>query len=214
MIGVQIDPSSKISGVSTTRVRDMLRKNGIDSYVNLQFVCDELDLTQARGTRLLRAMERGGYLIDRKNRTWELTSSGIQLRAANATKPLHRVIADRLLSDLLERIELVNADDHYLARVTKAVVFGSYLSTSSRLGDIDVAVQLTRREPNMEKHMAANLERVQESSRVFSTFVDQLDWWRDEVYLFLRNRKRGLSIHDYDAIRETVDSSPHRVVFP
>src|SRR6202040_1074203 len=90
-------------------------------------------------------MERGGYLIDRKNRTWELTSSGIQLRAANATKPLHRVTADRLLSDLLERIELVNADDHYLARVTKAVVFGSYLSTSSRLGDIDVAVQLTRR---------------------------------------------------------------------
>jgi hypothetical protein len=31
--------------------------------------------------------------------------------------------------------------------------------------------------------------------------------------LFLRDRRRGLSLQDYAPIREIVDASPHRVVF-
>jgi hypothetical protein len=31
--------------------------------------------------------------------------------------------------------------------------------------------------------------------------------------LFLRDRRRGLSLQDYAAIRKIVDASPHRVVF-
>jgi predicted nucleotidyltransferase len=53
---------------------------------------------------------------------------------------------------LLERIELLNGDPHFLARVEKAVVFGSYLSRVDRLGDVDVAIRLIPREPDHEKH--------------------------------------------------------------
>jgi Mn-dependent DtxR family transcriptional regulator len=110
------------------RIRDLLRKRGLQSSVTLRFVCDELELTQTQRTGFLSSLEQVGYVVLHKNGVWELTAKGVGLRAANATKPLHRHTADRLLSDFLERVRILNADDHYLARVTKAAVFGSYLS--------------------------------------------------------------------------------------
>ena len=101
---------------------------------------------------------------------------------------------------MLERIELLNGDPHFLARVEKAVVFGSYLSRVDRLGDVDVAIRLIPREPDHEKHSKANSRRVAEEyrkGRRFSNNIEQVFWWNREAMLFLRNRKRGLSLHEY-----------------
>ena len=35
-----------------------------------------------------------------------------------------------------------------------------------------------------------------------------------EAMLFLRNRRRGLSLQHCGAIREAVEASPHRLIFP
>lgn len=85
------------------------------------------------------------------------------------------------------------------------------------MGDLDVAVELVPREPDFERQTEANYRRVTEESargRRFASIFDQLTWWHQEAMLFLRRRSRGLSLHDYGAIREIVDASPHRVVFP
>lgn len=124
--------------------------------------------------------------------------------------------ARRLLHDLLGRINELNASLHFLARVKRAIVFGSFLSNVDRLGDVDVAIEWERREKDWDKHHQANNERVAEEvrkGRHFANMVDELDWWRREAILFLRNRKRGLSIHDYASDREVVDAAPHEVVF-
>jgi hypothetical protein len=46
-------------------------------------------------------------------REWLQTEQGIRLGAATAAKPIRRATADRLLSDLLERIKKLNGDDHF-----------------------------------------------------------------------------------------------------
>ena len=43
--------------------------------------------------------------------------------------------------------------------------------------------------------------------------VDQAFWWQRGGTVFHRSRGLSLSMHDYGAIREIVDASPHRVVF-
>jgi hypothetical protein len=53
----------------------------------------------------------------------------------------------------------------------------------------------------------------QASGRRFSNLVDQLFWWQREAMLFLRNRKRGLSLQPYGDIRKVVDTSAHRLIF-
>ena len=135
---------------------------------------------------------------------------------ATAAKPLHRATAECLLVKLLERIEILNADDRFLARVSRAIVFGSYLQSTERLGDVDVAIELVPRCGDLHRLTAANEQRVKEeqaSGRRFSNLVDQLFWWQQEAMLFLRNRNRGLSLQPYGAIRKVVDTSAHRLIF-
>jgi predicted nucleotidyltransferase len=77
--------------------------------------------------------------------------------------------ARRLLHDLLGRINELNASLHFLARVKRAIVFGSFLSNVDRLGDVDVAIEWERREKDWDKHHQANNERVAEEVRKGAT---------------------------------------------
>lgn len=59
------------------------------------------------------------------------------LHIASAAKPTKRVTADRLLREFLGCVEHMNADEALMHRVSEVVVFGSDLTESSDLGDID-----------------------------------------------------------------------------
>jgi predicted nucleotidyltransferase len=212
---MRIDAQAKLGGISLTKIRALFRRAGLDSVVSLDFVRDELKLSTLKADRLVLALVKAGFLKEEADQ-WHLTEAGIRLRAATAAKPLYRNTAKRLLEDLLKRIDALNKDVYFLASVEKAVVFGSYLGDKDRLGDVDVAVQLVRREPDLEKHREANDRRVSkeiERGRHFSNFVEQLYWWNQEAMLFLRNRKRGLSLHEYESAWSILKSAPHRVIF-
>lgn len=213
---MQIDSRAAIEGVSLVDIRSLFRDAGLDGTVSVGLVRERLKLSRSKSDRLLRELVRAGFL-NREKDCWLLTKEGVRLRAATAARPLHRNTADRLLENLLARIQTLNADPRFLARVEKAIVFGSYVSNAGRLGDIDIAIELARREPDYDKHLAANYQRVIEEGakgRRFSNMLDMLCWWQREAMLFLRNRKRSLSLHDYGSIREMVNSAPHTVLFP
>lgn len=62
--------------------------------------------------------------------------------SATAAKPITRRTADYTLSQLLERVNQVNRDERFLAKVTKVVALGSYLRADvDRLSDLDIAVE-------------------------------------------------------------------------
>jgi predicted nucleotidyltransferase len=214
---MQIDVNAEVVGTKLLLIRELFRRAGLQSTVSVDFIREELKLSRPMAKSLAQALVRAGFLKRKRvSNDWELTPEGIRLRAGTAAKPLRRSTADSLLENLLERIELLNGDPHFLARVEKAVVFGSYLSGAERLGDVDVAIRLIHREPDHEKHSEANSRRVAEeyrNGRRFSNIVEQLFWWNREAMLFLRNRKRGLSLHDYGSTKEILAATPHRVIF-
>lgn len=221
---MRIESSEQIEGIPLTRIRSLFRRAGLDSTLTLDFVREELDLTKQHAQRLVTALRKAGLInpappaagFQSAGRQWQLTAEGVRFRCATAAKPLHRATAEDLIAELRERIELLNADDHFLARVRQAIVFGSYLQSTERLSDVDVAIELAPRCGDFEALMAANSERVQEEAangRRFSNMLVQMFWWQEEAMLFLRNRKRGLSLQPYGDIRKVVDSSAHRVIF-
>ena len=214
---MQIDSRATIEGVPLTVIRTLFRRAGLDGALTAGFVRDTLRVSEPKAGALLRALMTAGFLKREKGGRWELTTAGIRLRGSSAAKPLLRRTAEGLLDDLLQRIAALNEDSHFLARVEKAIVFGSYLSGADRLGDVDVAVHLVPRSPDAKKHREANDRRVAEEEkkgRRFRTFLDQAFWWEQQAMLFLRNRRRGLSLQHYGAIREAVDASPHSLIFP
>src|SRR5207244_9199864 len=138
----------------------------------------------------------GGYvqtsslLRDSSEQYYEVTTLGNALAMATAGKPIHRRTADRLLSDFLSRVKQVNEDDHFLYKVTRVVVFGSYLDAQKEtLNDLDLAVDLEFKEADMSKRRALLDERIREAreqGRHFGTHLAQVSWPIREVKQFLK----------------------------
>ena len=200
-----------------TVIRKLFRRAGLEGTLTVEFVRGSLHVSEPEATALLRASAKAGFLNREKGGRWHLSTAGIRLRGATAAKPLIRRTAERLLEELSQRMTALNENPRFLARVEKAIVFGSYVGAGDRLGDVDVAIQLVPRLSDPEKHREANARRVEEEvqmGRRFRSFLDQAFWWQQEAMLFLRNRRRGLSLQHYGPIRDVVEASPHALMFP
>ena len=214
---MQIDSRATIEGVPMTQIRTLFCRAGLQGTLDIGFVRDTLHMSEPEAATFLRSLRKAGFLTRGKDGLWDLTKEGIRFRGATAAKPLLRRTAERLVEELLQRMVILNEDPRFLARVEKAIVFGSYLGDKDRLGDVDVAVHIVPRLTDPLKHREANDRRISEEEhlgRRFSSIIDRLFWWQHEAMLFLRNRRRGLSLHDYGSIRDIVEASPHALIFP
>jgi predicted nucleotidyltransferase len=106
----------------------------------------------------------------------------------------------------------------FLAKVTKVIVFGSFLRPDvDRLGDIDVAIELQPKELDKEKLRKATQRRVAElatQGRRFGGFLEREAWWRTEAFRFLKGRSRAISLHDYGGEKKLIDAVPHQLIVP
>jgi len=150
------------------------------------------------------------------SKTWTTTQGAQSFGSATAAKPITRQTASAALAQLLERVDRVNRDEHFLARVTRVVLFGSYLRPEvDRLGDVDVAVELQLKEADRERARKLNYQRVAEMERHgrrFTQFLDRELWWRTETFRFLKGRSRSISLADYDTEKAFVDCVPHKIL--
>lgn len=214
---MHIDPKSQIAGVPAIRVRDFLRRASDN-----EFTCEDaskgLKLLSSHAAELISELMQLGYLEPVDIRTgpqrYRRTLAGSTFALASAARPLTRKTATKKLSEFLERVSAVNANNNFLFRVHKVLVFGSYLTEQNRLNDIDVAVELLHREndPNKRKTaIRACIRKVHEGGRQFSNIADEVSWPYNEVLLFLKSRSRAISLHpiEDDILKQTES----RVIF-
>ena len=131
---------------------------------------------------------------------FENTLRGNELGNASAAQPVKRETADRAVAAFMERVRQVNADDYYLYRVTKVLVFGSYLSDKQRINDVDLALEAIRkhdRPAQMEMEKKRTGEAMSGGKR-FPNITMQICWPYEEVMKFLKGRSRALSLHEID----------------
>lgn len=125
---------------------------------------------------------------------YKLTESGVEFGRATAAKPVHRKSAEEAIQGLMDRVNIVNEDDRFLFRVTAIVLYGSYLRGAERPADVDLAVELERKISDRDEYEKAHQEYMERKGvRWFpcgGLFVPE-----DDVLIFLRNRKRTLSLH-------------------
>jgi predicted nucleotidyltransferase len=167
---------------------------------------------------LVRALEASGLAKIRRGKgpkAWTTTHLAQSFASASAAKPITRTTAETALSRLLERIDRLNHDNHFLARITRVVVFGSYLRADvDRLGDVDVAVEVAPKESDRQRLRELNYRRVAESERKGRRFSGMLDreWWQLETFQFLKDRSRSIGLHDYRSEKPFVDEVPHKIL--
>ena len=103
-------------------------------------------------------------------------------RAARFVPRINRAKAEKLLADFLQSVEEVNAHPDLLHWVTEVRVFGSYLTNSDDLSEIELAIKKERR-PGSGSFSDAYPERL--------------------VALLLKGGSRFISLHDAAELDES-----------
>ena len=131
---------------------------------------------------------------------------------ATAAKPVTRAKADQIFAEFMERVQKVNDDPYYLFRVTRVVLFGSYIHDTPTVNDIDIALQLAPKVDDLDRRGELYEQRRRESPRIFRNLIDLIGWPMNEVWLFLKSRSRTLSLHDFELDQELLITIEQKMV--
>ena len=211
---MHVDAKGKVGRYPTLLVRATLRH----LRSRLQWGLAELEtaagLAPENGLALVRALRAAGLIESAGREIWTITQAGMTLSSATAAKPVTRATAERALSQFLERVTQVNQNPYFLAKVTRVVLFGSMLKPEvERLNDVDLAVELTRKEPGYEQALEQNQQRAEELASIgrrFRNFLEVEGNWYWEAFRFLKGRSRVIALADLNAEKAFVLAVPHR----
>lgn len=116
---------------------------------------------------------------------------------------IKRSTADRLVDEIQARILEINSNDELAYKVTRAVLFGSYINSDCEtLSDIDLGIMIEPRLIDKEKQHLLKKER--------SKMCKSGDWFvvmaypTTEIYRIIRGSSKYISIHDFDVDHEAI----------
>jgi predicted nucleotidyltransferase len=213
---VKISSKDKIAGIPILSVRKLLSARG--DFLDEESVIAQLRVSPSAARKLIREMERQGFIKPTKSHsnqaTWETTIKGRALKLSTAAKPITRKTADASLSEFLKRVNDIRIDDHYVYKVKRVWVFGSFLSKAEKLGDVDLAIELVAKifpGRSFDDIVQAKIDEGYRNGRNFSSIFEQAIWPQKEVWLKLKSKSRSLSLHPYlEAMKEF---SKHKLIY-
>ena len=150
----QISGEQEIGGVPILRVRDWLARDSTRTRGSLIACFRRWQPTRYKSAEhisrqvsmLMNALLKLGYLVEEdkqypdESQFYKLTASGKEFARASGAKRLKRETAAQTLQGFMARVVEVNANPRFLVRVTRAVVYGSYVRGEETVGDLDLAV--------------------------------------------------------------------------
>jgi hypothetical protein len=195
---MRVDPREIIAGIPALQVRRLLRM--LHNSWRTTSVQAILGIGRDRARLLVGELSRRGLI--QKHRVgkgwyWGKTLSGGAFASATAAPAMSRAKAEVLLGKFLDRVGEVNSNPEYLYGVERVDVFGSYLTESELLNDLDVAIAIRQKLDDADAHRVA----CDAQSRAAEASGRRFDWltfdaWPEEkVLLYLKSRSRGLSVH-------------------
>jgi hypothetical protein len=152
----------------------------------------------AEAKRVLATLLAEGYLEPNEpehksdKAKYQASMKGRRLAAANLTPRFDRAKADNEVATLIARATEINTRDELVFFVHKITAFGSYLTDSNDLGDIDLVVEVKPRRE--QKHTHESHYRADNSGKTLN-FLARLCYGEREVLQLLRARKPRLSFN-------------------
>ena len=131
---------------------------------------------------------------------YRVTDDGHAAGMKSLIPRMSRAAAESLLEEVLARVDKINSDDELLHYVTEVRVFGSYLSKSQDLGDLDLAIKLERRPVEGEWVKAA--QALADKSGRSLNFLQRLTFPETEVRRRIKNRLPRISLHETSELDE------------
>lgn len=192
---MRVSKTDVIAGLPADLARAIVRRFR-GRQMPAEAVADLLEGTEHVLDTVLADLEAAGFMekvmVDGHGDTWwDTTIQGNSLAMASFGRPISRKTADRLVAELLDRARAYNADPSKPMFVDRLRVFGSYLDPDKdTIGDVDIELTYGRRITD-EKALR---DYTRASGRSFGTYVDELFWPQNELFLHLKNRSAFVNI--------------------
>ncbi|MGV7213935.1 hypothetical protein [Bradyrhizobium sp. UFLA05-112] len=131
---------------------------------------------------------------------YRITDKGHATGMKTLAPRMTRSTAEALLQKTLQRIAKINNDPELLHYVTEVRVFGSYLTDTDDLGDLDLAIKLERRRVKGEWVKACH-DLADKSGKTLS-FFQRLTYPETEIRRRIKNRLPRISLHETSELDE------------
>lgn len=194
---MRISRDQIICGIPAMQLRDAFKR--LDSAFDVEHLADLLKVGPAEAQACLDSLMVEGYVerdFEAEGRQFfRATVRGGALALASALKPISRERADTLVAGVVERAQQVNADTDQLYRVSKLLVFGSYLTETDELGDVDIAVELTRKDDEWPPMPEGEYEYARRCGKRPRGALEALALPQETVWRLLKGGSRHISIH-------------------
>lgn len=117
------------------------------------------------------------------------------IKKDKGTKKFSRKTAKLALENVIKRIKEVNKKEEFIYKITKAVLFGSYINSSKeRIGDLDIAIYVELKDKSISE-IEQNFTRSKTSSS-YVPFILRFIYGKEEVFKYIKDKKRVLQLHD------------------
>jgi DNA-binding MarR family transcriptional regulator len=211
---MRIQQDTRIAGQPILAIRKLLKYAQRIPVATLTIIAEQLAVDLSTAEQIYRSLLEEGFIepsdlpLREGEKSWYPTMKGGALANASTRKPITRKTAERLVEEFLARVRQLNACEDYVYRVSKVLVFGSFLSDNPTLGDVDLSIGLEDRcDPRQRQaRHQARINAALEAGRTFHNFSEMLTWPQEEVYRFLKGRSPSISLHS--EAREAISSQP------
>lgn len=200
---MKINPKENLFDIPILRIRNLLKRyNSISDNIVASF----LKINIEHANSIIEELIRLNYIDIRVNDkifTHQNTIKGNAFAMSKAIAALSKEKAIKLFDGFLNRVEEVNNNEYYLYKVTKVFLFGSFITDASFVNDIDIAIELKKKDTDYNIFNDKNIARIKEAGSAgirFNNFIEQISYSQTEVIRFLKSKSRYLSIHLDDEI--------------
>jgi predicted nucleotidyltransferase len=177
---MRISRNQKINNIPILKVRDFfksLQRYRTDTFT-LDKACNYFEINDLEANSLLRELTEQGFIEKSSSNYYKITLKGEALRIARCVPPINRDKADKIVKDFMQRVEEINNNDYYLYRVSKILLFGSYIQEDAvDFGDIDIAFELDRKVKDAAEYEKLDrefYENAEDEGKRFSSFIERL----------------------------------------
>jgi hypothetical protein len=144
--------------------------------------------------------------------TWyELAELGNAIANVRFVKRIDRTTANKLVADLLDRVDGINEDEDCLYRITEIRAFGSYITDAVDLGDIDLTLRVESKLGG-KAFTDACLKYAENTGRRFNTYLARLAAAGVDLSRHVRGRSPYISLHEPSELEKI--NAPSKILFP
>lgn len=134
-----------------------------------------------------------GFFYCRKKGVEDIET--LLLKKEKSSRVYLRKTAEVVLKNVIQKIKEVNENEKFVYRVTKAVLFGSYInSTKEKIGDLDIAIYIELKNKSRLEY-EQNIERAKIALSEIP-YVWKLVYGKEEVFKYIKDKKKVLQLHD------------------